>query len=224
MDSTLARTFNSVYGSSDCYYGLEVRPEFSAFFADKDLSGRQALDIGCGEGRYALHLAAKGCRVTAVDCARVGLEKLDRMAAKRRLPVTTHQIDIAEFEFPAETFDVIVAATLLDHLKTEERRRTIRGIKSALKPGGVLYANVFTVADPGHKLKKSGDDTPSTAGISETAQCMAHYFARGELKNVFSDLTILDYFEAVEPDHSHGRPHFHGWACLLAQKPGGEQV
>ncbi len=223
MDSRPTRTFNSVYGSSDCYYGLEVRPEFSDFLADKDLSGREALDIGCGEGRYALHLAAKGCRVTAVDRARVGLEKLAGMAAKRGLPITTRQIDIADFEFPPDTYDVIVAATLLDHLKAGERRRTIRGIKTALKPGGVLYANVFTVADPGSKLKDPGGAAPSAAGVSDTAQCMAHYFARGELKSVFSDLCILDYFEGVEPDHSHGRPHFHGWACLLARKPGGEQ-
>jgi len=224
MDSTPTRTFNSVYNGSDCYYGLEVRPEFSTYFADKNLKGRQALDIGCGEGRYALYLAARGCQVSAVDCARVGLEKLEQMAAKKKLPIQTHQRDLNEFELPTGAFDVIVAATILDHLSIAGRRRTINGIKSALKPGGILYANVFTVADPGYELKKTGEGAPSTASVSETAACMAHYFARQELKNIFSDLSIIDYHETVEPDHSHGRPHFHGWACLLARKPEGGQA
>ncbi|MEZ4550327.1 MAG: hypothetical protein R2874_07585 [Desulfobacterales bacterium] len=32
------------------------------------------------------------------------------------------------------------------------------------------------------------------------------------------DLEVLYYYEGTEPDLSHGRPHDHGWACLLARK------
>ncbi len=218
MDSSPEQRFNTVYSGSGCYYGLEVRPEFSGYFDKRDINGLAALDLGCGEGRYALFLAAKGCHVTAVDCSQAGLSKLKTMAAEKCLPITPCMMDIATFEFPEAAFDIIVAATILDHLSGDLRRRTISGIKSALKPGGVLYANAFTVADPGFKLARLSSRQASRAGVSETAECMAHYFDREELKAVFADLSIIDYYEAVEPDHSHGRPHYHGWACLLAKK------
>jgi len=220
MDSSPERTFDSVYSSTDCYYGLDVRPEFSDYFDPRDISGLAALDLGCGEGRYALYLAAKGCHVTAVDCSRAGLLKLEKMAAAKNLPVATFKRDVATFEFPGAAFDIIVCATILDHLEGDLRRRTIRGVKSALKPGGVLYANVFTVSDPGCKRARAdGGRAATEEGISDTADCIAHYFARDELKTVFADFSIITYYETVEPDHSHGRPHYHGWACLLAQKP-----
>jgi len=220
MDSTRKRTFNSVYSGKDCYYGLEVRPEFSEYFGDKNLTERSAIDIGCGEGRYAIYLAKRGCRVLGVDRSRTGIEKLEKMAEAENLPITTQTADIAEFEFAPASTNIVVAATILDHLESNLRRQAINGIKSALKPGGILYANVFTVSDPGYKLKKRGRDDQVFSDVSDTAAGIAHYFAKEELKAVFKDFSIITYYETVEPDHSHGRPHFHGWACLLAQKPG----
>ena len=231
MDSSPERTFDSVYSSTDCYYGLDVRPEFCDYFDQRDISGLAALDLGCGEGRYSLYLASKGCHVTSVDCSRAGLSKLEKMAAEESLPIVTCKQDVAEFDFPAAAFDIIVCATILDHLEGELRRRTIRAVRSALKPGGVLYANVFTVSDPGCKGARGGGSragggrgggsrAAAASGVSDTAECIAHYFGREELKTVFADLSVITYYETVEPDHSHGRPHYHGWACLLAQKPG----
>ncbi|MBS3757310.1 MAG: class I SAM-dependent methyltransferase [Desulfobacterales bacterium] len=219
MDSTRTQTFNTVYSGNDCYYGIEVRPEFSDHFKDKDLEGMSALDLGCGEGRYGLYLAEKGCRVVGVDRSGVGLEKLEKLASKKGVPIETRRTDLSEFDFPTASFDIIVAATVLDHLRDAVRRRTVKGIKTALKPGGILYANVFTVADPGYKLKKGNPGRISAAHVSDTAAGIAHYFAKDELKSVFADFSIINYYENVEPDHSHGRPHFHGWACLLAKKP-----
>ncbi|MDZ7832708.1 MAG: class I SAM-dependent methyltransferase [Desulfobacterales bacterium] len=220
MDSRRKQTFNSVYSGRGCYYGLDVRPEFSEYFQNKDLSGQTAIDLGCGEGRYALYLAKKGCRVLGVDRSRTGVEKLEKMAEAQNLPIIAQTADIAEVDPAPASTDIIVAATILDHLEGELRRRAINGIKSALKPGGILYANVFTVSDPGYKLKKRGGNDQVLFDVSETAAGIAHYFAKEELKAVFKDFSVITYHETVEPDHSHGRPHFHGWACLLAQKPG----
>ena len=219
MDSKRKGTFNSVYSGKDCYYGLEVRPEFAEYFNDKDLTGRTAIDLGCGEVRYAIYLAKKGCRVLGVDRSRTGIEKLEKMAELQNLPITTQTADISEFAFVPASTDIIVAATILDHLEGNLRRQAINGIKSGLKPGGILYANVFTVSDPGYKLKKRGGDDQVFSDVSDTAAGIAHYFAKEELKAVFKDFSVITYYETVEPDHSHGRPHFHGWACLLAQKP-----
>ncbi|MDY6830436.1 MAG: class I SAM-dependent methyltransferase, partial [Thermodesulfobacteriota bacterium] len=173
-----------------------------------------ALDLGAGEGRYSIHLARRGCTVTAVDFSASGLNKLQGIAEQERLPVTTVLCDLETYTFPENTFDVVVAATILDHLETGARQRTMAGMAAALKPGGLLYVNVFTTEDPGYAA--AGE--VNAEGVSDTSFGMAHYFAPGELKSCFAGLALLDYYEGVEEDTSHGKPHHHGWASLIARK------
>jgi len=219
MTDKPAFTFNRVYDKPDFYYGLEVRPEFDRFFADRPLTGAQGLDLGCGEGRYALYLARRGCRVTGIDRSATGLEKLKKAARTENLPIVTHCQSVGDFSYAADTCDVVVAATILDHLDDPNRKRVVAGIRTALKPGGILYANVFTVADPGCGADSRQTPDNQNEEISDTAGGMAYYFSPNELKALFADWKILHYYEGVEPDRSHGRPHSHGWACLLAAKP-----
>jgi tellurite methyltransferase len=203
-------TFNNVYQQSNFYYGLDVRPEFADFFASRDLTGLTALDMGCGEGRYALFLGRKGCQVTAVDRSKSGLKKLAQAAQTENLPISTRLSDIADFNFPQRTFDIVVAATVLDHLEDSLRTITTEGIRSSVKPGGIAYINVFTIDDPGFFGKTDASDT---------AEAMAYYFAHQELADLFADWTTHHYQETVELDESHGRPHDHAWACLIVEKP-----
>ncbi|MDA8405212.1 MAG: class I SAM-dependent methyltransferase [Desulfobacteraceae bacterium] len=223
MKESHIQKFNTVYQSSGCYYGQELRPEFTAHFGNQDIQGLQALDLGCGEGRYALYLARKGCEVTAIDRTPAGIQKLRALAQNHYLHVIASVVDIADFIFPENRFDIIVAATVLDHLGEDLRRRTIAGMRSALKPGGILYVNVFTVDDPGYLLKQTAAGENPLPGadsdVSDTAFCMEYYFTPNELRSCFNGYTLLYYYEGVEPDLSHGRPHHHGWACLLARKP-----
>jgi len=205
--------FDATYQGSEMYYGWEVRPEFQDFFGPTTFSGHRALDLGAGEGRYAIYLARRGCLVEAVDFSASGLNKLKAIAERHGLTITTRLSDVADFHFEKSAYDLIVAATILDHLETPVREKTLTGISRALKPGGLLYVNVFTTRDPGY-----GATGPATPGVSDTSFGMAHYFEPGELKDCFADLTSLYYYEGIEEDTSHGRPHHHGWASLIARK------
>ena len=188
------------------------------FSKKKSLAGHIALDLGCGEGRYSLFLARLGCHTFAIDRSTAGIAKLEKLAHGGNLPVFANVIDIEDFAFKDNQFDIIVAATVLDHLSDELRRRTLGGIKQSLKPGGIVYVNVFTVSDPGYTVRQQLDAEKTGASVSDTAECMEYYFESDELRLAFSDFDILYYYEGLEPDLSHGRPHDHGWACLLARK------
>ena len=210
-----AHSFNRAYNRSDMYYGWHVRPEFHDFFNKVPLDGCRTLDLGAGEGRYAVYLARRGCRVLAVDFSATGINKLSAIADQHHLPVATELCDLAVYAFPENTFDLVVAATILDHLENPARERAVRGIAKALKPGGLLYVNVFTTQDPGYRAVT---DQAGLSGVSDTSFGMAHYFAPGELRDCFSAMTQLYYYEGLEEDLSHGRPHSHGWASLIAKK------
>src|SRR3990170_1891945 len=128
--------FDRVYRSTEMYYGWELRQEFMDFAEKINLTGKAVLDIGCGEGRYSLYLAERGCIVTALDASEVGLGKLLRIAQERKLPIATLQQNLENYTFPDSQYDIIVAATILDHLNDGVRQTAIQGIKQAIKTGG----------------------------------------------------------------------------------------
>ncbi len=208
--------FNSAYQNSDMYFGWEVRDEFKEQIDQKNVQGFQALEIGAGEGRYSVFLAEHGCSVTAIDFSKIGIAKINALAEEKGLPISGHQCDLKDYSFTEDYYDIIVAATVLEHLEPMVREKTISGIIRSLKPEGLLYVNVFTTSDPGFHAQVNDDH--AAASISDTSNCIDHYFEKDELKKSFSELEVIYYYEGVEPDLSHGTPHSHGWACLIAEK------
>jgi len=101
------------------------------------------LDIGCGAGNYTLKLRERlplG-RVALVDLSLPMLERArERIRAAGDIEIDARQIDIREADFPAESFDVAVAAATLHHLRGDaEWERVFGAVHGWLKPGGSFW-------------------------------------------------------------------------------------
>jgi tRNA (cmo5U34)-methyltransferase len=69
---------------------------------------------------------------------------LDRAEQRVRLAgaasITCHQADIRELDLGEQTFDVILAASVLHHLRTDEEWRAVfTAFRRSLRPGGSLW-------------------------------------------------------------------------------------
>ena len=226
MKESRCDIFNRVYRGDGMYYGWELCKKFTDFLEGMDLEGRAVLDAGCGEGRYAIYLAERGCHVTAIDISEVGLDKLARVAEKRELDINCILGYLQGYTFSESAYDIVVAATVLGHLEDGARQRVVAGIKRTLKPGGILYVNVFTVDDPGYRMQGShrSAENPMAYGVSDTSMCVEHYYRPNDLMRKFSDLQILYYSEGMREDLSHGAPHYHGLARMIASKTGMDEA
>jgi methyl halide transferase len=113
------------------------------------LQGR-VLVPGCGLGHDALALSQAGCEVTGADIAALAIEKAIELDVARL--VTYRLVDI--FDSPADmigAFDAIWEHTCLCALDPAWRNQYVAGIKTTLKPGGMV-AGVFFInpeMDPG---------------------------------------------------------------------------
>lgn len=206
-----AARFNALYRANPSYYGTSVPGDFRDFLASRSVDSLDCLDLGAGQGRYSLHLARAGARVRAVDCSGVAMTQLARRAEVECLAIHTEVADLGGYAFPVAKCDLIVCSTVLDHLDDLCRPRLAAAMAHALKPGGLIYCEVFTTADPGWNCRP---EQP----VSETADPVRHYFAAGELRNLFPRLLLLDYREGVKQDRTHGLPHWHGLALLVGRK------
>jgi tRNA (cmo5U34)-methyltransferase len=104
---------------------------------------RRLLDVGCGAGNYSLKVLEKlpALEVTLVDLSRPMLDRAhERISAATRGTVRTIQADLREAELGEAQFDLIVAAAVLHHLRTDaEWRAVFAKLHRALKSGGSLW-------------------------------------------------------------------------------------
>jgi SAM-dependent methyltransferase len=104
-----------------------------------------ALDLGMGEGRNALHLAAQGWTVTGVDLADVAIAQALDKARARGLTLDGIVADLDVYDMGTAQWDLITSF----YMHAWHRRSSTdvpARILRALKPGGLLVIEGF--ADP----------------------------------------------------------------------------
>ncbi len=136
-------------------------------------SGGEALDFACGLGDNAIYLARRGFRVSAWDLSPVAIDKLARYAAAEGLPVQAAVRDVEAEPPPAGRFDVIVVSHFL-------HRPGLPALAAALRPGGLLYYQTWTV-----------DKRPDGPGPSDPRFLLRP----NELLRAFCSLRLLAYRE-----------------------------
>ena len=100
------------------------------------------LELGCGTGRVALHLARRGHRVVGLDRDRELLAALESRAAQ--LPVGVLEADARAFEVETPASLVLAPTHLLQLLSgPAERAECLGCIAASLRPGGLLAAVII---------------------------------------------------------------------------------
>ncbi len=124
------------YGREDYHFGTEPNA-FLRAQAHRLSPGTAALAVADGEGRNGVWLAGQGLKVTAVDSSPVGLAKAKRLAEERGVSMECIEADLADWTWPSEAFDVVVAI-FIQFADPTLRKTIFDGMKQALKPGGLV--------------------------------------------------------------------------------------
>jgi ubiquinone/menaquinone biosynthesis C-methylase UbiE len=98
-------------------------------------SGR-VLEVGCGTGQTACHLAGLGYEVTAVDLHASMVEKTRRRATDSGLAVRALVADICRLPFEDEQFDCVIIESVTNFTNASVALNECLRI---LKPGGIIY-------------------------------------------------------------------------------------
>lgn len=135
----IAAEYEEAYRARAWAHGEKPDPELVEALAD--VPRERALDVGGGQGRHALALAALGFEVTLLDAAAEGLRQAAATAEGRGLVLHVLQGD-ASRHAPEGPFRVIVAS-LFFHLPARRTALQVaRRLGGALAPGGLLYLSL----------------------------------------------------------------------------------
>ena len=143
------------------------------------LPGGKALDIAMGEGRNAVFLAKNGFEVDGCDVSEIAVKKTLGLAKENNVRVNAFVADLEIYKLPKDAYDVVACFYYL-------QRSLIPQIKEALKPGGMVIYETYTIEnwERGFEGPKNRD----------------YLLKTNELLDLFKDLTIIYYKELVLDD------------------------
>ena len=121
----------------------------------------RALDLACGPGRNALHLAALGWQVTAVDYSSVAIDMVRRRDP--RIDARAADLEAGEFAIAPDSYDLICVFFYL-------QRNLFDAIRKGVRNGGLFAGSIHLPGKQRNPL---------------------YVMQPGELRSLFADWTML---------------------------------
>ena len=185
-------------------YGM-TRTHSEVLHAATLIAPGKALDLGCGNGRNSLYLAANGFDITAWDKNPASISNLERIRQAEGLEnLRTAIKDLNALSFDGE-YDFILSTVVMMFLEAKTIPGLIANMQRCTRPGG--YNLIVAAMDT--------DDFPCTVGFPFA-------FKPEELRNDYAGWTLLKYNEDVGELHrtdASGKRIKLRFATMLARKP-----
>ncbi|HEX3099451.1 MAG TPA: methyltransferase domain-containing protein [Patescibacteria group bacterium] len=115
-----------------------------------DLDGLRVLDLGSGTGKNSLFLAERGSDVVGIELSTTAVKIAEARAEERGLFAEFIEGSFGnKFNFPDESFDLILDVVSSNSLSEKERTKYISESARVLKPGGHMF--IKTLCKDGDK-------------------------------------------------------------------------
>jgi tellurite methyltransferase len=154
------------------------------------------LDLASGDGHNGIFLATKDLPVICCDISKQALSRAEKLAAENHVKVTLWQVDLEVEEMNPLPEDSYGGVLVFHYL----HRALIPCIRKALKKGGILIYETFTIEQP--KFGKPHNQN--------------FLLKPGELLAWFKDWEIIYDFEGIKEGPKRAV------AQLVCRKPGAQ--
>jgi ubiquinone/menaquinone biosynthesis C-methylase UbiE len=152
------------------------------------------LDVGCGTGENALHVAALGLPVLGVDVAETALAIAREKADDCGIEVEFAAADAFQLEHLGRSFKTVLDCGLFHTFDGDERTRYVASLASVTEHAGTLYVLCFS------------DDGPDQG---------PHPIRQEELRAAFQPTQGWEIV-AIQPDRIQTRIHDDGAPAWFA--------
>jgi SAM-dependent methyltransferase len=168
----------------------------------------RALDLGCGPGRNALHLAAAGFAVDAVDLSPTAIAWAKDRAGAAAADIRFHHGDAFTLADLAGPYDLVYDSGCFHHLPPHRRISYLALLDRVLAPGGHFALTCFTTDE--------GSARPDADFYRHPRLDGGLGYAPDALRWIFSHLTEVELRRMRdEPPDSAGFGESFLWTALF---------
>jgi len=147
--------------------------------------GSTVLDVGAADGSVARPLAARGCRVWAIELDAAAAAKA-RSACERVIVGDVEQLDL-DAVLEEQRFDFVLLLDVLEHLR--DPVALLKRLRDRLAPGGRVIASIPNVTHGAVRLSLlSGSFTYTETGLLDRTHL--RLFDRRGAENLFADARL----------------------------------
>jgi SAM-dependent methyltransferase len=175
------------------HYAFGTQPNYFLASCKALLPGSgKALAVADGEGRNGVWLAEQGLDVLSIDFSPSGQRKARALAAERGVTLAFKRVDVHTWDYPDAAFDVVVEI-FTQFSSPAEREIKWAGMRKALKPGGLLIIQGYTLKQLAY----------ATGGPKEPE----NLYTRAILEKAFGDfrdVAIVEEELEIHEGTSHG--------------------
>lgn len=166
----------------------------------KRQTNNPVLDIGSGNGRYAIMLAERGIPVYAIEKVAPWASRLRKRVKEMKIPVRVKTADVRDTSLPRR-IGGLIATNSLHFIPRQAIVRIIHSAKEATEEGGIHVISVFTEMNPDKDYR--------------------FLFPKKFLRSLYSDWEVVDYRERFGEweQHGEGPIHRHHCALIMARRP-----
>jgi len=108
----------------------------------------KVLDVGCGEGFYAIYFASKGFEVTGVDFSEKAIEYAKENARKAGVKIRFEVMNVMDLSGLKDEFDFVFEWAVMHHVQYRERKRYVEEVYKVLREGGKYFSICFNDQNP----------------------------------------------------------------------------
>jgi SAM-dependent methyltransferase len=156
-------------------------------------AGTRVLDVGCGTGRWLRRYLLKGAHPVGLDATQGMLQRAFEVDCP--LVVAPAQ----SLPFRADTFEVVSAITVIQHIPLSEHRIALMEMARVLKPGGyVLLIDLIRGIGP-HIFSRPADDW-----IDEARDCGLSLVCWRGQEYLFLDRGFVWIVQSLRRRSGHG--------------------
>ena len=190
--------WNKRFDKEEFIFGKEPN-EYLVLQAKTYLKPNQkVLCIADGEGRNGVWLAKQGMQVVGFDVSDIALQKAKQFAIDNQVEIAYSLSDTDRFDWQENTYDAVIGI-FIQFAEPQMRARIFKQAHKALKPGGILILQGYTLKQLEYK----------TGGPS----LKDHLYTEGIIRELAKEFQILD-LRCYEKELNEGARHA-GISALL---------
>lgn len=166
----------------------ELLPRFVQFVENNKFNIKNALDIGCGTGKYLVYLKELGFDIMGIDSSETAVGMIKEVLQDN---TKLECINMFDYEIAKNKHDLIFSISTIHHGLKEDVVKLIKNIYDKLVDGGHIFITLPDIESnkKWNTFKSDKEIAPGTyVPISGPEKGLAHsFFAKEEIEEIFSN-------------------------------------